>query len=404
MSRDSGQPGPQRARRLWPFCLGALIVIASVAGWMAWTAAHPSPTKLLQQATACSTHDPAQAEQLLTRAIAVAGGRFPEAESLLCRLSAERGDWNSALPLFARLELRDCRAEFLVKFGELALQDRHTAEGLAALSEVRRRKTPGSMPALEALFWHYRQDDDERDMLECLREMAELGGGKPELWLKLLEMLDKRMLDTEYMNALRMALRQDLPARDRAELQHRLVARLVDQGDAPAARQELAPLIENERLSPRVKLHQAAILRLEGHPADALQTLNEVLAVTGERPTAVQLRALIHLDLGMLAEAAEDFQKAVADDPYDLSAHFKLAEIYRKLGQLDRARKHQEISLQIRDKRQRINRLREIVNHRQGNRRIYEQLAELYLELNDSREAGQWDARAKQAAEPAERN
>jgi tetratricopeptide (TPR) repeat protein len=371
---------------------------------MAWKASHPPASKLVQQAIACSAHDPALAEKLLKRAILVTGGSFPEAESILCRLYAEQGDWTSALPLFAGLDLRGCRSECLVRFGDLALQARRTSDGLKALSEVRRRKAPGSMPALESLFWHYRQQGEERDMLECLREMAELDGGKPELWFKLLEMLEKRQLDTEYTNALRTALGQNLPDRDRTELQHRLVARLVDQGDAVAARRELAPLIDSEGLSPRVKLHQSAIYRLEGRPGDALQTLNEMLAVTGERSTAVQLRALIHFDLGMLAEAAADFEKAVAADPYDLSAHFKLAEIYRKLGQFDRARKHQEVSLQIRDKRQRINRLREIVNHKRGNRRVYEQLSELYLDLNDSQEAALWESRAKEDAEPGEKN
>jgi tetratricopeptide (TPR) repeat protein len=379
----------------------AVIVSAAAVGWWAWTAAYPVPTKLLEQATTLAARDPAQAERLLQRAIVAAGGNFPEAEMALCRLCAERGDWKSALPLFARLDLGACSSVFLNRFGELALKERQTTEGIAALSEVRRRKTPESIAALDALFAYYRRQNQERQMLDCGHELAELGEGQPELWWKLLEMLDKRQLETEYLDTLRTAVERNLPARDKTEMRHRLVARLVDHSDAALARHELAPLLENEGLSPRVKTHQAAICRLEGRPDEALKLLNAALQVTGERPEVVRLRGLIHLDLGMYEDAAADFRKGIAEDPYDLVGHFKLAEAYRKLGQLDLAGRHQQIADQIRDKRQRINKLREAVKRNPNDRRLYEQLAELHRDLNDSHEALSWENRANALREPA---
>ena len=393
----------QERRRVWwrrPQGFVALVVAAAALGWLAWTPFHPGPAKLLQQATACTARDPAQAERLLHRAIVVTSGRFPEAEMALCRLRAERGDWKSALPLFAALDLGACPSGFLIAFGELALKGRRTTEALMALSEVQRRKIPESLAALNVLFWHYREQNQERDLLDCLREMAELGDGQPELWWKLLEMLDARQLESEYMRTLRVALEQKLPAPDKTEMQHRLVARLVDQGDAAPARRELAPLVAHEGLSPRVRLHQAAIFRLEGKPHEALEMLEAALPVTGERPGVVRLRALIHLDLGMHRDAAEDFRKEVEEEPFDLVAHFKLAEAYRKLGKLDLARKHQEISVQIRGKRQKINKLREALKGKPADLRLCEQLAELYRDLNDTRGAALWERRANQIREP----
>ena len=256
------------------------------------------------------------------------------------------------------------------------------------------------MAALNVLFWHYREQNQERDQLDCLREMAELDDSQPELWWKLLEMLDARQLDSEYMSTLRVALDQKLPARDKTEMQHRLVARLVDQGDATPARRELASLVEHEGLSARVRLHQAAIFRLEGKPHEALEMLEAALPVIGERPGVVRLRALIHLDLGMHRDAAEGFQKGVEEEPFDLVAHYKLAEAYRKLGKLDLARKHQEISDQIRGKRQKINKLREAIKGQPSDRRLCEQLAELHRDLNDTRGAALWESRANQSREP----
>jgi len=393
-------------RRVWwrrPQCLATLTVAAAILGSVAWSQIHHDPTKLLKQATGCAPRDPAQAERLLERAIVAAGGRFPEAEMALCRLRSERGDWKSALPLFAALDKRACPSVFLNAFGELALKGRRTTAGLDALSEVRRRKVPESMSALDALSCYYREQNQERQVLDCLHEMAELGNGRPDLWWKLLEMLDARQLDSEYLSTLRTALEQRLPSRDKIELQYRLVARLVDRGDAVLAQRELALLVEKEVHSARVKIQQAAIFRLEGNPREALEMLEAALTGTSERLEVVRLRALIHLDLGMHREAAEDFQKSIEAEPFDLVAHFKLAEAYRKLGKLDLARKHQEISDQIRGKRQKINKLYEAVKRQPANRQLCEQLAELHRDLNDARGASLWESRANPIRAPGEK-
>jgi tetratricopeptide (TPR) repeat protein len=399
MSSNSWRHGARVWRRRSTLCT-AVFAVAALLGALLWKGFSPHPARLLQEANACSARDPTRAAGLLQAAIRKAGGKFPEAEVALCRLSARQGDWETALALFAALDRERCPAAFLLEFGEAAMAAHRPTEGVQALTEVRRRRVPESVRALDALFVHYRGQNEEREMLNCVHELAELERARPELWWKLLELLDARQLDTEYMIVLREALRQDLPARDRTEMQHRLVARLVDEGEAEEARRELAVLIENHGPSARTRLHQAAIDRLEGNPSEALEMIESAIAEAGEQSGAVRLRALIHFDLREYKEAAEDFEKGVEADPYDLVAHFKLAEAYRKLGKPDLARKHEEISLDIRDKRQKINKLREATKQRPADRPLFEQLADLHRALNDSRGAALWQERASRIRDP----
>jgi tetratricopeptide (TPR) repeat protein len=375
-------------------------VAAALSGVLLWRAYFPDAATLLDRANACAVSDPERAAELLRTAIRKKGGKFPDAEIALCRLSARQGDWETACALFASLNRETCPATFLLEFGEAALAAQRPTEGLPALAEVRRRRIPESVAALDMLFVHHRRRNEEREMLNCVHELAELEGARPELWWKLLELLDARQLDSEYLNVLREALRQDLPPRDTTEMRHRLVARLVDQGEVEEARRELAGLVRQEGPSARTRLHEAAIDRLEGNPSAALELIEAALAAAGERPGAVRLRALIHFDLGKYQEAAEDFEKGMEEDPYDLVAHFKLAEAYRKLGKSGLAKRHEAISADIRDKRQKINKLREATKQRPADRHLFEQLADLHRALNDPRGAALWQERASRIPEP----
>ena len=310
-------------------------------------------------------------------------------------MHAKQGNWDAARTQFAVLIHETCPSNFSLEIGKLALAEKQSDLAIESLTEASRRKEIDSLAALNLLFTHFRRQNNEREMLRCVREMAELERGRPELWWKLLEMLDTRRFDLEFLSALRQALQNELPERDKTEMRHRLVARLVEQGDTEQARHELVTIVDREGRTPRIKLHEAAIERLEGHSSEALKLLTAALAEAGEHPGAVRLRGLIHFDLGMDREAAEEFEKGIEHDPFDLSAHFKLSEAYRRLGQFDLAQKHEAIAQEIRDKRQQINKLRAAVAHTPSDKRLYQQLAELHRELNDPRGAAHWEEQAQ---------
>jgi Tfp pilus assembly protein PilF len=74
------------------------------------------------------------------------------------------------------------------------------------------------------------------------------------------------------------------------------------------------------------------LLQANGSPDDALENLNQALAMCpGLRDTRVdRARALIKLNRSV--EAAADLEAATKADPSDPTAHFLLAKVYRTLG------------------------------------------------------------------------
>lgn len=373
----------------------ALIAFAVVfgAGACAWYVLRDDPERLLARAR----RDPTNAERLLLRSIAAARGRYPDAERELCSLLARRGDWERAAPLYRALDRARCPDGFLIEFGRAALKSRRWADACDALEEVRRRSSPARVTALPLLATVYFQRQEGRKMLDCLREQARLQPEEPEMWWKLLELLRTRNLDAEYLKTLHEAMSQNLPARDRHELQFKLVSYLVEKGDGAAAQRELDRLVQSEGETPRVKFHRAAIFRMQGEPRQALAILDESTAQIGRAAAVVHLRALINFDLGQFTEAVEGFRQELQDDPFNLTAHFKLAEAYAALDRRDLARRHSEIAVEIRRKRHRINTLKELSKRRPSDVAVCEELSQLYAELNEADESRLWDDRAQRA-------
>lgn len=371
------------------------ITVVLGLGIGAWYFLQADPEWLFERAR----RDPLNAERLLRKSIAAASGRYPKAEQQLCLLLAHRGKWDEAVRFYAGLDRAKCPDEFLIEFGRAALKAAHWDDARDALEEVRQRKSPGCLAALSLLSDLYFQREDGRRMLECLREQARMQPEKPELWRKLLALLRSRHLDTEYEKTLRDALEQNLPDNESRELQFNLVSYLVEKGDSAAARRELERLTKREGQTPRVKFHKAAICRMEGEPREALAILEKVAGEIGNAPAAVHLRALVHFDLGDFAAAAEGFRRELKSDPFNLTAHFKLSEAYAELGRSELARRHNEIAVEIRRKRHRINTLKELSKRHPSDAVVCEELSELYAELNDADESRVWENRALRARE-----
>jgi tetratricopeptide (TPR) repeat protein len=400
---------PPAAKRLKVGIVVGLVLVGLAAA-LVLRLVRDDPQQLLTQAQVAFAPDPQSADGLLRRAIAVSGGRFPDAERLLCLLKARQGDWTEAMQLYGQFDPSEQPAEFLLEFGKVAQRGPHAETARAALEEAGRRQGAVGLAALEVLHEWHRAANDQSRIIETLQELARREPLRIERWLRLLQFLESRRLMSDVAAALREALAQELPLVDQVRLRHRLVALLIEQGDAPSAREELAHLSAAESKFPQssrheIKLHEAALCRLEGNPQEALRALEEAQALSSEIPAPeipglISLRSSIYFDLQRYSEAAQDLRSMVQSDPFDLVAHFKLAEAYRRLGESDLARQHDEIALDIRAKRQRINRLREDLRRRPKSDlpAMYEELIELHRALNDTAGAQFWERRLQQQA------
>lgn len=395
--RSNVAPGRHRRNSFTKRNTRVLCVLVGVllTAYMCWNILrNPDPKQLAAQGAKLVDRHPEEAERLLRQALEHSRDRLPETEVCLCLLLARKRDWNSALPLFARLDQNDCSDEFLLEFGKLAHRAGHVEKAIEALNVVRKRNSTGTYAALELLAQIHQAHREERELLDCVREMSLLTPGEPTLWWKLLELLDARQLTTQSITHLRLALRQDLPQRDQIEMRHRLISRLVGQGQIAEARAELNLLPRSEQLRPRAERHCAALFRLEGKPEQALASLKASNSMTTDQPGVAWLRGQIHFDLQQYDDAIRDFQTVLKADPFDLTVHLRLAEAYRATEQLERAEQHAESARSIRETRQQINRLREKVIHSPGDRSLSMELARLYRELHDQPAADYWEKRA----------
>src|SRR5207245_7851049 len=138
------------------------------------------------------------------------------------------------------------------------------------------------------------------------------------------------------------------------ELTHELVQQLIVCGDAAAGSRELATLSQFEGESFRVRTYRIDLYRLDGRLDQALEAMEQVFPEVSDRSQACLRRGIIYLDLGRYSEAAGDLERAVAAQPRNASAHFKLSEAYRGLAHEEPARRHREVSAATEEQRSRI--------------------------------------------------
>lgn len=369
-----------------------LLAVTVLAGWNYMN--RPDAMQLAARGRQLMDRDPEEAEQLLRRAIELSCDRLPDGEVSLCLLLVRKRDWNSANAIFATLDRNACSDDFLLEFGRFAHRTGHDDGAIEALSVVRRRNSARAVAVLEFLVEIYQQRQDERELLDCVRDMALLTPEDATLWWQLLKLLDARQLSTESIAHIRLALEQTLPQRDQIEMRQQLITRLVSQGQIADAGAELTRLPESEQSLPRTERHRAALARMEGKPRQALAHLEASQSMSIDQPGVAWLRGQVRFDLNQYDDAIKDFLTVLKADPFDLTVHLKLAESYRATTQLELARQYEESSRRIREKRQQINRLREKVIRQKDDRSIPLELARLYRELNDHQGAAFWEKRA----------
>jgi tetratricopeptide (TPR) repeat protein len=381
---------PARARRI-----ALLVAVALVpAVVVVWFATRPNPARLLERGMAITRRDPEKAESLLRRAIAAAGGTYPDAEAGLCLVLARRGDWTAASSQFASLDRESCRNDLLLAFGREALHAGRRTEGLLALESLATRQSPDSIPALEMLMSEYREWGQQDELIAAARRLTQREPDNPQRWATLVALLKAMYRDTECLEAVRQAMKYDFPPDYQNEFRHRLIQQLIVQGDSAAAWKELSTLKESEQESLRIRGYEVDLYRLDGKLDKALETINSLFPQIKDNPLAYYTRGVVYLDLERFDEAARDLERVVAAHPFDARAHYKLAEACRSLGREEPARRHRELAAAISAKRNRIN---ELLKRRVSDRddpQICEELAELYGDIGEQDAAGQWHRRA----------
>ncbi|NQV27153.1 MAG: tetratricopeptide repeat protein [Rhodopirellula sp.] len=323
-------------------------VLASVLGLFWYFQGRPQ--RLYEEAQTLVATDLAQAEKLLELATASAGGNFPEAEFLHCRVLAAQRRWNEALGVFGRIaDTSKLDPAQLVQF---AGQARTAGANLLMQLALRAAKQPG--PGLPDVLRQLIRIDIEAGRFEvALQECRELLALEPEdgvAW----RILGTIHLEKKEPLAAEAAFLEAIPRINSPEevtlVRQHLIEALLDVGKIQDARQQLKTASEAGLLSDEMKLQEAYLDRLEGHIDAGIQTLQALLEkrlVEQQKTRAHMLLGLLWLDKSEPDKAVVSLETVVARQPFNKEAHHKLAQAYHQTGQPEKARLHSETAQQL---------------------------------------------------------
>ena len=381
----------------------AFVVAAGLLG-AAWLWTHPSPKSLFSRGFSVVSRDPATAERFFRQAIAAADGRYPDAQLGLCVALARQKNWDDAQKLFSAIDPSSCRADVLLAFGREALDADRIAEAEQALKEVAGRDTRERDAALALLLAGYRRWGLQNELIAVGQKLTQTQPDRFEVWAVLVEALRGMKLEKECLETASQALENDPPEDYRREFQYTIVEMSITAGDAERGAKELAKLRALEGDSFRVRASAASLYRLQGRLDESLQLAKSLFTQTGKQTTAHLIRGFVWLDLGQYEKAISDLQQVVAEQPFNVQAHFKLSEALRALGRQAEALSHSKIATDLSTKRVRINTL---LKQRAGSPKkdplLAEQLAALFDETGDRESAAHWRREARDGRDEARR-
>ena len=209
---------------------------------------------------------------------------------------------------------------------------------------VEKRSIPVSAQAkaLQLKFQSSSKQGPTTERLRWAEQLTQLTPNRASVWWQLAGTLEAGQRIAEATAAYRRALRLNLPESDQLEMRFRMLDHSIFLGDVSAARQQLDFFRSRQINSPLIDVAEARLDRMEGHPEQALAVLNRNWNSIGNSPRVIWLRGRIHLDLGNLQTAADDFNLAKVSLATDEILHFNLAEVYRRLGEQQKSQHHHE--------------------------------------------------------------
>jgi tetratricopeptide (TPR) repeat protein len=370
----------------------------TAVGLAAWNYLRPSPDALYEEAAKIVASNAREAERLFRRSIARAGGRFPDAQLQLSLLEILRGDWDAARKTCIGLDWQGGRSDLLARFGQEALAAREWDLAMQAFLELRKRPSPEAVVAVQGLATLHQLQRRPAEALASMEELTALAPGDPRWWWQLAQAHERRENPSAAAAVYRRALEHALPRPDVIEMRHRLIERLLDEGDRAGARDELERLVALGDLQvARNQVHRAHLDRLAGDFQAALADLDLVWSEIHEMTDAIKLRAILQLDVGHFDAARQGLEIVVAAHPFDEVAHFKLAEACHRLGMTECDRNHRALHQTILARRREIRRLLAHSDLSPPTRDTCLELARLHRELEENDKASYWLRAARDA-------
>jgi tetratricopeptide (TPR) repeat protein len=176
--------------------------------------------------------------------------------------------------------------------------------------------------------------------------------------------------------AYRKVLAQHPPDVD--ALRELVIDHLVEIGDVASARAELDAKPVSATSSPKARLQEATVLRLEGNLDESLKTVERLLDEEAQLAPARLLRGILFLEQGEPDLAIADLDWVTDREPYNDEAHYRLGLAYTRTQQSERANVHLSESRRIFELRQQAVALHQRAIAEPNNAGVQAELARVY--------------------------
>jgi tetratricopeptide (TPR) repeat protein len=187
---------------------------------------------------------------------------------------------------------------------------------------------PTHLPFVEALANHLAAAGQTDEAERLLRRAAIRDGGRdPDAWLALARYHERRGETAEARDALAsgMQLMEEAPATMVAAY----VDLLIRSGDYDEA-EELIPQFEPSPIMQNML--RGRLLLARGHPAEALEALDEALRLWPDHSGARWLAGVASEQLGDFERAVQEYGEAIRNDRTNRDAVFSLLRLFEALG------------------------------------------------------------------------
>jgi tetratricopeptide (TPR) repeat protein len=406
-------------------CVLALAAVALLA-WQRLTLS--TAERLLADARREWTSNAIGADQSLERAIEAAGGSWPAAHVLRCRLRVELDRPADALAyaeVFAD-ELAKAPDELLEVADEA--QRRKQAAVAARMATLVPSASPRRATALRIMVAAELELGRFPAALEYAQEWSKIETANPEPRLEMARALRRQSRLIPAIEACREAVRlarstqaaseagasdspatkvlhgvpPKSPAESPAESQteslvadtlRELVELLVTARDAAGARASFDELAALATDRDELALAEAYLLRLEGRWVEALARVEVACQRQSDIVEPSFLRGVILADAGKFDDAATQLAEVVRRDPYHKESHYKLAQALQRLGKSDEAAGHLAKSARLTTLVAEHLALQEQLAS-QPDAAKFRRLADVCQELGREREAAYWRVQA----------
>jgi Flp pilus assembly protein TadD len=240
--------------------------------------------------------------------------------------------------LHSYLETHQDSSDALYMLGFVLNRENRPSESLVAYTQAAAITKPAS-DDLKIVGLDYVLLGDYADATKWLKEAVALDSNNADAWYYLGRAYYTKSRLNDARRAFEMILQLDAT---NARAENNLGLILETEGNATAAltayRNSIAWQKSKPEKSEQPYVNLGNLLAEQGHPNEAIEPLEEALALAPNNSYCHLTLGILYRKLGKMQQARHELTRATELEPGNATAHYQLGRVYKDMHDLDRAK------------------------------------------------------------------